>query len=176
MMPKIINNAKEKILLEAKELLINSDYKSFNIRDLSEKSGISTGTIYNYFTNKRDLVNAVFFTDWNEALERMQDINKDFSTLEEKLFQVYLEVDNFLKIYLTIFLEISSFSKSRCHPACLNSLYSLIGEIILFERAKGTITTTLSTEKICRFIINNLMLICTDKTLSFKEIYSLIKL
>lgn len=175
-MPKIIKDVKDKILLDAKELLINSNYAAFNIRDLSKKSGISTGTIYNYFTNKRKLISAVFFTDWNLALLRMEKINENYSTLEEKLFQVYLEISDFLKLYLNIFLEISSFEKSNCHPTCLKSLYHLIDEILQFERGKGTITTSLSNEKLCKFIVSNLMTLCTDKTLTFKEFYSLIKL
>lgn len=175
-MPKIIKHVENKILQEGKDLLIKNDYFTFNIRDLSEKSGISTGTIYNHFTNKRSLINAIFFSDWNKALERMKNINSSFNTLEEKLFQVYLEIDNFLKIYLRIFLEISSYENSSCHPSCLNSLYDLLDEILVFEKNKGTLSTPLSNEKLSIFIINNLMLLCTDKTLTYKEIYTLMKL
>lgn len=175
MMPKIIEHVKDRILLEAKDLLIKSDYTTFNIRNLSKKSGVSTGTIYNYFTNKRNLINAVFLCDWNKALERMKNINTNYSTLDEKLFQIYLEIDNFLSIYLNIFLEISSFENPNGHKSYLKSLYSLIDEILVFEKTKGTITTSLSNEKLCRFIINNLILLCTDKTLNFKEVYSLMK-
>lgn len=175
-MPKIIENVKDKILLEAKDMLIKNDYSSFNIRDLSKQSGVSTGTIYNYFTNKRNLINAVFFSDWNKALDRMKDINLNFSTLEEKVFQVYLEMNDFLKIYLNIFLEISSSSRSTCPYSCLNQLSPLITEILVFEKNKGNLSTSLSNEIICKFIINNLMLLCTDKTLNFKDIFSMIKL
>lgn len=174
-MPKIIEDVEEKILLEAKDLLINSNYTTFTIRALSKKSGVSIGTIYNYFTNKRNLINAVFLSDWNKALERLKNINTNCSTLEEKLFQIYLEIDNFLKIYLSIFLEISSLESSIGHQPYLKSLYSLVDEILIFEKMKGTITTSLSNEKLCKFIINNLILLSTDKTLNFKDLYLLIK-
>lgn len=175
-MPKIIKDVENRILLDAKELLINSNYASFNIRELSKKSGFSTGTIYNYFTNKKELVNAVFFKDWDKALERISKINTTYNTFEEKLFQVYLEMDNFLKVFFPIFLEISSLSHSNCHPACLNSLKDLLDEIVTCEKLNKQITSTLSNEKICKFLISNLMLLCTDKTLNFNEFFSLIKL
>ncbi|WP_297632525.1 TetR/AcrR family transcriptional regulator [uncultured Clostridium sp.] len=175
-MPKIIKDVENKILLEAKNLLVNSNYASFNIRELSKKSGFSTGTIYNYFTNKKELVNSVFFKDWDDALERMSKINVTYSTFEEKLFQIYLEMDNFLKVFFQIFLEISSLSHSNCHPACLNSLKDLLDEIVTCEKLNKNLTSNLSNETICKFLISNLMLLCTDKTLNFDEFYSMIKL
>ncbi|MBX7417485.1 TetR/AcrR family transcriptional regulator, partial [Clostridium chauvoei] len=57
----------------------------------------------------------------------------------------------------------------------LDSLYKLVGEILYFEKEKGNITSQLSIEKLTYFTVNNLIVLCKDKTLSFEETYSLIK-
>lgn len=175
-MPKILESVNETILKEAKELLINSDYDTFNIRELSRKCNISVGTIYNYFPNKYELVRSIFYEDWNKSLERMKNINSIDNSLKLKINQVYLEMNSFLEEYLIIFLQITSKCNIQPHPPGLTSLYPLIDEILNYEREKGSVSSPLYNEKLTKFIINNLLLLCTDNSLTFDEIYSLMNL
>lgn len=176
LMPKILPNVKNSILTEARELLVNSDYEAFNIRDLSAKCNISIGTIYNYFPNKRELINAIFQLDWNSALLRMENLNSSYTTLYDKLYKVYIELDNFLHSYLKIFIQIASNSIPYSKPSYISTLYPILDEIISYERLQGTITTKVSTENINKILINILMLPCIDKTLDFQDVFSLLSL
>ena len=46
-MPKIIKNAREEILKEAKRQLLENGYGATTIRSVAKATGIATGTVYN---------------------------------------------------------------------------------------------------------------------------------
>lgn len=175
-MPKIILNIKETILKESKLLLIEKSYNGFAIRELSKRCNISVGTIYNYFSTKDAVINAVFYEDWNRALKRMEHINIKYKTIEEKLNEVYKELETFLSTYINIFQEIFMSSKSGNSTKDLNSLYKLINDIITFEKGKGNIKSNLPVDKLTNFVVNNLIFLCKDPTLSFDDLFGLINL
>lgn len=177
-MPKIIESVQETILTEAKEMLVKSDYDSFNIRDLSKKCSISVGTIYNYFPSKYELIHSVFIDDWDKVLKKINGINLEDRSFYEKLKAMYLEVDGFLEKYMRVFVQMASNIKrdKNSSKQALELLYPLINEMLDIEREKCTLTTKLPNDKLNRFIVNNLMLLCNDKTLTFDEVYSLMKL
>lgn len=175
-MPKIIINIKETILKESKILLVEKSYSGFTIRELSKRCNLSVGTIYNYFSTKDHVINAVFYEDWNKALKRMENINTEYNTILEKLNEVYKELNTFLTNYITIFQDISLTSKSNTNPNHLESLYKLINDIIIFEKEKGNVTSNLPIKTLSVFIVNNIISLCKDPTLVFDDIFSLINL
>jgi AcrR family transcriptional regulator len=67
-MPKIIKDAKETIVREARALLSESNAAKLNMRTLAESAGIAAGTLYNYFPSKEDLIVAVIKEDWEKML------------------------------------------------------------------------------------------------------------
>lgn len=170
-MPKIISNVNENILYEGKKMLMSKNYKSFNIRELAKICNISVGTIYNNFSTKEDLVNAIFLKDWKKSLKKIENVNDSFETLKEKLYQVYIEMNNFVSTYISIFYEISIVKKSHDCPRHLESLFNVIKNIVIFERSKGTITSNLNDDKITTFILNNFLILCKDDSISFEDTY-----
>lgn len=49
------NNVRQRILSAAKELFVQQGYKKTTIRQIVEKSGVLTGSIYYFFKNKEDI-------------------------------------------------------------------------------------------------------------------------
>ncbi|MGO9309198.1 MAG: TetR/AcrR family transcriptional regulator [Spirochaetia bacterium] len=49
-------------------------YEATVIKDIAEKAGISAGTIYTYFTDKRDLFRATAQEGWNRFLQQIREI------------------------------------------------------------------------------------------------------
>lgn len=47
---------KTKIILSAREIVIKQGHKALNIRDIAQKSGCSTGTLYNTFKNMDEIL------------------------------------------------------------------------------------------------------------------------
>ena len=63
-MPKLIKNAKETILREAKDLILTEGISNLNMRAIAERSGVAAGTLYNYFPSKEHLVASIMLEDW----------------------------------------------------------------------------------------------------------------
>jgi AcrR family transcriptional regulator len=71
-MPKIIKDAKETIVRQARALLSQNGASKLNMRVLAESAGVAAGTLYNYFPSKEDLIAAVVRDDWVQMLEEVE--------------------------------------------------------------------------------------------------------
>ena len=147
----IIVNKEEKrraIALASKELLLEHGIKNITIAKIAECAGVGKGTIYEYFTNKEDIVFeiiSVFMAEHEKELYAL--IDEDISTKEkirrslsmlfssaeyEKQLSIYRE---FLAIALTSDVEeMVAFSK-----ACRERFIVVIERIMDEAIAKGEV-------------------------------------
>lgn len=88
-MPKILDKPREGILAAAKSELAEKGVEGFNVRDVAKISGVSIGTIYNYFDNKFTLVNKVVEEDWNRRKEECQKSIVAPASIDEVVEGVY---------------------------------------------------------------------------------------
>lgn len=77
-----IKNAKDTIVSKGRVLLFQNGYFRLSISQLAHESNIATGTFYNYFPSKADLVIHIIQADWNAILERIDIIIKTNSSSE----------------------------------------------------------------------------------------------
>ena len=70
-MPKIIENAREKIIDEAKRQIKESGYENVTIRSIVRGCSLGLGTFYNYFKSKDMLIATFLLEDWNERMTRI---------------------------------------------------------------------------------------------------------
>ena len=100
-MPKIIENLREQLLLEAKRQIAERGYAQTTIRSISSGCGVGVGTVYNYFQSKEMLIATFMYEEWKKYLEEMStlsqgdpksflkgayDLLKAFAKHNEKLF------------------------------------------------------------------------------------------
>lgn len=71
-MPKIIEDARQRILDSARALLFSVGYKDLTMRKVAKQCGIASGTIYNYFPNKEMLAASIMAEDWMDTLAGMR--------------------------------------------------------------------------------------------------------
>lgn len=71
-LPKVIDNLRETILIEARRQLLARGYSKMTIRSVARGCGIAAGTVYNYFKTKYALVASFMLEDWQEALSDMR--------------------------------------------------------------------------------------------------------
>ena len=148
-MPKIINNLREKLMVKGREILIFKGYNSLNIRDLvkeCEKIIASTA-----------------------AKMKNQDLN-----FKEKMYIMYDGVNEFFKNYLDTFMVMIS-NGAREHryrnDKILVPYENILKEILVFHKNKGDISYTIEDEKLSKLILNNIIFICKDNSISFDEFY-----
>lgn len=76
-MPKAIGNAHDAILDAARRLLAEQGYEHLGMRAIAAGSGLATGTLYNYYRAKDEIVYALMLEDWNATLARMDASAED---------------------------------------------------------------------------------------------------
>ena len=104
-MPKIIEGAREKILVNAKRRLFENGYQHLSLREVARESGIATGTIYNYFANKDCLIANIMLEDWEKAVNMMEKKVKDAATVKEGVFGICEAIDRFYDMYACIWQQ-----------------------------------------------------------------------
>lgn len=90
-MPKIVENVKERIILETRKQIKEVGYSKVTIRSIAKACGIGVGTIYNYFESKDVIIANFMVDDWilcvNEIKEKISSgsdsIKSCYSGLEE---------------------------------------------------------------------------------------------
>ena len=104
-MPKIIEGAREKILVNAKRRLFENGYQHLSLREVAKESGIATGTIYNYFANKDYLIANVMLEDWAVAVKKMDELVANASTVKDGIMGICRSIDEFCSIYSCIWQQ-----------------------------------------------------------------------
>ncbi len=70
-MPKLISGVKERLAAEL-ETMLRTNPESVSMRSLAARSGVAVGTIYNYFSDKEELVIAAFEKQWLDIVQRAE--------------------------------------------------------------------------------------------------------
>ena len=167
-MPKIIENAKEQLLHEAKRQICENGYAKTTIRSVASACGLGVGTVYNYFGSKDMLIASLMLEDWQRCLSEMISPKEEGS--EEALRRVFLSLSSFTETYSSLFCDrdaakVFATASAERHsllrkqladvikPLCKHSDSPFLAEFI----AESLLTWTLSGK-------------------SFPEIYSVVKL
>jgi len=95
-MPKNLNNVKEDILLVTRELLKETGYSDLNIRKIAAQCGVATGTVYNYYTSKNQIIAEILLNEWNLMLRRIDQNTKSSPMVIDKLEIMFNELNNFM--------------------------------------------------------------------------------
>ena len=177
-MPKIIPNLKETIVIEAKHMLIKDGYENFNMRDIAKKCSVGVGTLYNYFPNKDNLAIAIFLEDWNQVITNVKSLETKNCTLKTKIYEIYENINEFLKNYMGIFMEMAYSSKESRYDRkdIMNPIYKSIETILKYHKGIGELNCDVPLDKEAYFIVANLVNLCREKFLTFDELYSCMKL
>lgn len=84
---------REMIKAAALELFSQNGYSRTSIPDIVKKSGLSVGTVYNYFRNKEDILKVVILEGWedfSDSLKESISLEKNFSRRLEKIITQFL--------------------------------------------------------------------------------------
>ena len=151
-MPIVVNKEEKRrsIALASKSLLLEHGIKNITISKIAERAGVGKGTIYEYFSNKEDIVFEIISVFIAEHEKRLYElINEDISTKDkiktslsllysdiyyEKQLSIYRE---FLAISLTSnVVEMIDFSRA-CRERFLTILDQIIDEAVIKGEIKS---------------------------------------
>lgn len=126
-MPKIIDEAKKKLLTEARRELFAAGYGGLSVRQLAKECGMAVGTVYNYFKDKDTLVATVMAEDWVRALDQMDRACADAADAAAGLEGICGAIREFAGIYATVW---DQFSKAGGSTGVVNSRHRMLRDQI----------------------------------------------
>jgi AcrR family transcriptional regulator len=143
--PEIPEKLKERLYPVVLKQFSLKDFHAVNIRDISKESGISTGTIYKYFTSKEDILFSIIDEKLRDLASLMrlhiagtQDIREMF----RKLFWVTMNFfDNNPDLAVTAFITVpmKSFMASKSYKR--ESEIDILNEVVEIAKKKGAVMT-----------------------------------
>ncbi len=141
-------NTKEKILQVSFQTFLNKGYENTSMNDLVQATGISKGSFYYYFANKKALYNAVidrFFLSYYKAIKWEEYENLSFVEIDKKIKSFYINFvneinkisNNGLASYYIMFFE-----ACKLHPVFINEIQHF------YFQLKKVIDKAIETEKL----------------------------
>lgn len=129
---------RKRILLEARRLFAEKGFHAVSIPEIVKASGVSTGSVYNYFTSKEDLAHEIYKVSRIELEKRVEiRVSKEVTTYD-KLCAV---VDSFLEFAEIKYDLIAFLFLSEC-------LHGSIKQTSIFDLPTGKITLRIFSEGI----------------------------
>jgi len=143
--PEIPEKLKERLYPVVLRQFSRKDFHAVNIRDISKESGISTGTIYKYFTSKEEIL----FSIIDEKLRDLASLmrlhiagTEDIREMFRKLFWVTMNFfDNNPDLAVTAFITVpmKSFMASKSYKR--ESEIDILNEVVEIAKKKGAVMT-----------------------------------
>ena len=155
-MPKIIQNPEQLILAVAREILKEDGYRAMNVRAISKKSGVSIGTIYNYFPDKTTLDYRVMDLFWSGYEEDVKLILRNEAPILVQIRACYDVLEDHLGRFLELFsIKRSGHVSKTCKNSSKEALIRRVSQI-LSERLIETceLDAVISADELACFIIN----------------------
>jgi AcrR family transcriptional regulator len=114
-MPKIVEEAKEKIVTSAKTQLFKHGYAEMTLRSVANSCGIAVGTIYNYFPSKEALVGSIMAEDWKCSHAEMEKKYDGAESLQQGIRAIYDELKLFSDLYAPVWADYMQSGNSLEH-------------------------------------------------------------
>jgi len=141
--PAIPEKIKERLYPVVLRQFSKKDFHAVNIRDISKDSGISTGTIYKYFSSKEDLLFSIIDEKLRDLASLMRlhlSGTEDIREMFRKLFWVTMDFfDKNPDLAVTEFITVpmKSFMASKSYKR--ESELDILNEVVEKAKAKGAV-------------------------------------
>ena len=78
-MPKILTNMRQMLLDKTAVILKEEGYSHLSIRRIANECHVATGTVYNYFKSKDEMVAGIMIEDWDKTVDDMKKAVSGFA-------------------------------------------------------------------------------------------------
>ncbi len=108
-MPKILNEPKENMLFEVKNLLSQGGYNAVTVRAVAQGCGVGVGTVYNYFPSKEALVAEYLLADWRQCIRDIEQLARSAVDVEPVARCIHEQLLSYLDSHKAIFQDESAY-------------------------------------------------------------------
>lgn len=155
-MPKIIQNPEQLILSVARAIIKEDGYPAMNVRAISKKSGVSIGTIYNYFPDKSALDYKVMNFFWSGYEENVKVILSFEAPIMDQIRACYESLEDHLGRFLEMFsVRCSNQTAQRCANPSKEALINRVSKILSDRLVEVCVFDgVITADEVANFIIN----------------------
>lgn len=131
-MPKIIENVRQMVIDYSKKKLLADGYHSLTIRNVADECGIASGTVYNYFPSKDELVAEIMLEDWIAEMKQAAAACRRARSCTTGFGNVFNAIRSFTDIYRDIFAEYGPVStgNTKYHEFLIQQIERVIRPLI----------------------------------------------
>ena len=132
---------RERIMTAASELMVERGNTDFQMSEVSARCHMSKGALYYYFSDKDELVEAVFEASGDELVSAIEEAVSQAASAREALESLFSELARRMRtrspLVLALTVELSSMGGELCSAVSgqLSRIVRIIGELL--ERGKG---------------------------------------
>lgn len=178
-MRKKDNTLHEMLLNSARDIASTNGTDAINIRSIAQKAGVATGTVYNYFSNKDEILLALTEEYWKKTLlEAHTEITAEsfYGQLEEIFTFLKKRIDNSAGILMRSLENVQIVGQER-----MKSMQMALGTTIIqrMEQDKNIRqdiwNETFTKDQFANFIIMNMMLLLRSQVNDISFLVELVK-
>lgn len=178
-MPKILESPRERILCEARKMIVDKGYKNLSMRELAKNSSIGLGTVYNYFVNKESIVREIIRDDWKYMIKELSNTNSKDILFVDKMRIIYKRLERYFEAHVDIFFELykekdNGFSRDGCHRNILEDVCDIVSSIIEYHLNNKTLEVDLESKTLSKFIVSNMVVIIKSKGYTFEDLMKVV--
>lgn len=176
-MRQAIDNAEAVLIKCGKELLSTTDYRELTIQAIASASGMATGTFYNYFESKDELIDRILSQEWDELLERVDAQIKPGCTHKFAGNYVYDLIDAYEKKYVWHISSLCCGNNKQSEKFRLSreekmrDLYKILARKLKAEADSGGLEFHLDYEKAATYYVQLCVCTARDASLCFDDLW-----
>lgn len=167
---------RENILSSAKEIAKVQGISNLNIRSVAQKSGVSIGTVYNYYPTKADLIVTVIEDFWEGAFKNINLKTSNQTSFYNNIEYIYNNLYKYLQTFKTNWINQLSLlnieekklgrKKEEKYFSRINAMIVSLLEMDHMIKEKVW-DDEISKEKTAAFILDNMLLMLKNEKSDF---------
>ena len=169
-----IESARENLLFYGKKALLAGGCGSLNVKELAVQCGMATGTFYQYFHNKDDLVMQIVYEECRSIPENIRGISANDWGLHRKLEYVYEQFRAFQKTYKSMKIGVLRLSEDyeTLRAKVMAEINAAVEELLQDEIRRGNLELKASAAAAAYLLTHFLFSIGRDADPNFDEIWA----
>lgn len=184
-MARVIDDPKGLILDTAQNILCKDGYAKLSMRNIAKEAGLAVGTIYNYYSDKKDLVIGMMEEYWKKYFKILEEIEASEEDFYLKLKKVFHYLQDFIANFREIWLRVEFYSSKDYVEAGIAREEIYIGkyiksiELLLIKEIfnnKPELYDKISSKELSEFISMNLISLVQMKNFNYKSFEKVLKI
>jgi len=175
-MPKIIENPQAIILEHAGIILEQQGYEALSMRAIAKSCGIATGTIYNYFPTKRELLLQMMTDYWEMHFAVIDKVSASEDDLFARLKNIFDIMESFVIRFREVWVGMRQESENvnganniHHNHDYMRKLIEKVELVLVLEEqcTHAAFNYPLPARELAIFIVQNYLAICHMKNLPY---------